>query len=92
MTTLQKAFAVTLAVAVGVGIYEANQSAALRDQVAALRHQQIFRSREIQRLQREWNDATNSQADLSFTNGDHVRGNITGILTDPNFRMVIHAL
>ena len=44
-------------------------------------------------LQRERQDATNRPAWLSFTN-DAVqsRENITGILTDPNFRVVIHAL
>ena len=95
MTALQKMFVVVTLVAVGAEIYEVHQAAMLRHQVATFQRQQIFLYQKIQQRRCEANAATN----LSFTNAGngYVRGNvaginIAGILTDPNFRMVLHAL
>lgn len=63
MTTLQKALiTVTLAAAVGTGIYEARQNAQLRGQVQRLEQQQAPLAELIQQLQREQADATSRLA------------------------------
>jgi len=94
MTTLQKTLiAGTMAVVVGVGIYETRRTATLRHQVQTLRQEHASLSEEIRRLKRERNDTTNRPTWLSFTNAAvPATENVTGILTDPNFRVVIKAL
>ena len=63
MTTLQKTIiGVTLAAAVGTGIYEAHQASQLRDRVQTLQQQQAG---QIQQLQRERDDAMNQLASFS---------------------------
>jgi RNA polymerase sigma factor (sigma-70 family) len=62
MTTLQKTFVTTtVAVLAGVGIYEARQASRLRDQNQTLQQQH---AEQIQQLQQERDDATNSLASL----------------------------
>jgi RNA polymerase sigma factor (sigma-70 family) len=60
MTTLQKTIiGVTLAAAIGTGIYEARQASILRSQNQLLRQEQAPLTAQIQQLQRERDDATN---------------------------------
>jgi RNA polymerase sigma factor (sigma-70 family) len=66
MTTLQKSLiAAALAIAIGTGIYEARQASRLRSQVQTLQEQQTLQDQQaalagqIERLQRERDDATN---------------------------------
>jgi len=81
MTALQKTLVtVTMAAAVGTGIYEVHQASTLRLQIQTLRQEQASLSEEIRQLQRERDDAVKSG------------GNIPGILADKNFRVVLHAL
>ena len=66
MTTLQKALiATTLAVILGVGIYEARQNSKLRDQIQSLQQQQSPLAGQIQQLQHERDTATNRLALLA---------------------------
>lgn len=65
MSTMQKAaFTVALAVAVGAGIYEANQAGQLRGQVSALKQQQVVLSDQLRQLQEERDAATKRVAAL----------------------------
>lgn len=81
MNAVQKTLvAVTMIVAVATGIYEVRQAAILRTQVQTLQRQRASLSEEIQQLLRERNDSVKAE------------GTSTGILADPNFKMVIHAL
>ena len=85
MTTVQKTLVVvTLFAAVGVVYYEADQAATLRFQVQALQRQQAFMSAQIQQLRSQHIDAAKSAGSSA--------GTITGILSDPNYRVKIHAL
>ncbi len=60
MTTLQKiAIAATVSALAAVGIYEANQAARLRNDVQTLQQQQSPLAEQLERLQRERNNATN---------------------------------
>jgi hypothetical protein len=69
MTALQKTFiAVALTAAIGAGIYEARQAANLHNQVQALEQQQTPLAEQIQRLQRERDEATNKLVALSQEN------------------------
>ncbi len=72
MTTLQKTvIGVTLAAAVGTGIYgvhEAHQASALRNQVQTIQRQQVPLTEQIQQLTRERDDATNTLALLRDEN------------------------
>jgi RNA polymerase sigma factor (sigma-70 family) len=66
MTTLQKAIiGAALAAAVGTGIYEARQAAALRSQVQTLQQHQAPLTEQLQQLQRERDDAAKQLAALS---------------------------
>lgn len=66
MTTLQKPLLlVTIAVLAGTGIYEAHQSAKLREQNQTLQRLQAPLAEQNQRLQRERDDATNRLAALT---------------------------
>jgi hypothetical protein len=66
MTTLQKTLiTVTIAAAVGTGIYEARQVSAARTEVETLQRRQSPLADQIQQLQRERDDATNKLAALS---------------------------
>jgi RNA polymerase sigma factor (sigma-70 family) len=66
MTTLQKTLiAAALAVVAGAGIYEARQAIQLRAQNQALQQQQAPLADQLQRLQRERDDATNRLAVLT---------------------------
>jgi RNA polymerase sigma factor (sigma-70 family) len=63
MTTIQKTLiTVTIAAAVGAGIYEARQASTLRTQVQTLQQQQAPLAEQIRELQRERDDATNRLA------------------------------
>ncbi len=69
MTTLQKTLiTVTIAAAVGTGIYEAHQASILRDQVQTLQQQQAPLTEEIRQLQRERNEAKRQLAALPDDN------------------------
>jgi Flp pilus assembly secretin CpaC len=94
MTMLQKTLViVAMVAAVGMGVYEARHAAFLRNQIQMLQRQQAFLTEEIRHLHFEHNDSASRQSWMSFTNSPAVsRETITGILTDPNFRVVIHAL
>jgi RNA polymerase sigma factor (sigma-70 family) len=66
MTTLQKTIvAATVAVLTGAGIYEAHRAAQFREQNLTLNRQQTSLAAQIQQLQRERDDATNSLAALT---------------------------
>ena len=66
MTTLQKTLiTITIAAAVGPGIYEARQDSALRDQVQTLRQE---KADQFQQLERERDDASNRLALLANEN------------------------
>jgi len=81
MTALQKTLViVTMFAAVGMVYYEADQAATLRAQVQSLQRQQASLSQQIGQLRSQHVDAAKSA------------GSITGILSDPNYRVVIHAL
>jgi hypothetical protein len=68
MTTLQKTLiTVTIAAAVGAGIYEVRQAATLRHQIQTLQQQPSL-AEQIQQLQRERDDATNRLAALLMEN------------------------
>ena len=63
MTTFQKiAVTAALTVAIGVGIYQAKQTANARDEVQTLKEQQSPLAEQIRQLQRERDDATNRLA------------------------------
>ena len=65
MTAFQKIISTAaLTVAVGAGVYEAEQAAKARAEVQTFAHQQTSLSDQIQQLQRERNDATNQLAAL----------------------------
>ena len=69
MTTLQKTvITAALALAVGVGIYEARQAAGARAEVQTLQQQQTSLTEQIHQLQREHDDLTNRLAVLSDAN------------------------
>ncbi len=69
MTALQKTLvAATVTVLAGAGIYEARQTAKLREQVQTLQQQQAPLAAQIQQLQRERDDATNRLADFLAEN------------------------
>ena len=66
MTAIQKTLiTATVAVLAGAGIYQARQTSQLRDQVQTLRQQQLPMAEQIQRLQRERDNATNRLAFLA---------------------------
>jgi hypothetical protein len=63
MTTLQKTvITVTIAAALGAGLYEASQAAAWRSQVQTLREQQAPLAEQVQQLTRERDEAANRLA------------------------------
>jgi hypothetical protein len=65
MTALQKTIVTaTIAVLAGVGIYEAVQSAHLREQALEHRRQQLLSAKEIQQLRSEYDKGTNFIAAL----------------------------
>ncbi len=69
MTTIQKTvITATLAMIAGAGIYEAHQAAQLREQNRALRQQQAPLAEQIQKLQRERDEATNRLGSLFAQN------------------------
>jgi hypothetical protein len=85
MTTLQKTFViVTIFAAVGVVFYEVNQAATLRSQVLALQRQQSSLSAQNRQLLCE--------RFIGERNGDPKAATIAGIMSDPNYKLVIHAL
>ena len=85
MTALQKTLViVTMFAAIGVVFYEANQAAILRIQVQALQRQQAFLSEQDHQVLRE--------RFIGERNDDPKVATIAGIMNDPNFRVVIHAL
>jgi outer membrane murein-binding lipoprotein Lpp len=93
MTGWQKILVLALiAVAAGTEIYEARRAAVLQTQVQTLQRQQTSLSKEIQQLHFENHAAENRQAWQSFTDKTMKPKNVVGIMTDPNFRAVIHAL
>jgi len=66
MTTLQKTLVTaTVAVLAGAGIYEAKQTAQLRDQIQTLQQQQAPLAGQVQQLQCERDAATNRLASLA---------------------------
>ncbi len=66
MTALQKTIiTATVSVAVGAGVYQANQAATTRARVRTLEQQQAPLVGQIQQLQRERDDATNQLAELN---------------------------
>jgi hypothetical protein len=85
MTILQKTFViVTMFAAVGMVFYEANQAATLRSQVLTLQRQQASSSAQNRQLLRE--------RFIGERIDDPKAATIAGIMADPNFRVVIHAL
>ena len=69
MTTVTKAaITAALAVAVGMGVYEARQAAQLREQNRALREQQAPLGEQIRQLQRERDEAANRLASVLAEN------------------------
>jgi RNA polymerase sigma factor (sigma-70 family) len=69
MTTLQKTLVTaTLAVVAGAGIYEAHQATQLRRQNQTLQQEQAPLAEQIQKLQRERDEATNRLAELFAEN------------------------
>ena len=69
MTLLQKSIiAVTVAIAVGTGIYQAHQASTLRDQIQALQQQQLGLTEQIQQLRGERDDASNRLTHLADEN------------------------
>ena len=69
MTAIQKTLiTVTLSAALGTGIYEAHQTAYLREQAQTFRQQQALQVGQIQQLQRERNDAASELAGLRAEN------------------------
>jgi len=66
MTTLQKiVITTTIAALAGVGFYENRQAARLREQNQMLQQQQSATASQLQRLQREHDDATNRISQLA---------------------------
>jgi Flp pilus assembly secretin CpaC len=85
MTALQKTFVVvTMFAAVGVVFYEANQVATLRTQVQTLQRQQTSLSEQNRQLLRE--------RFIGERHDDSKSATIAGIMSDPNFKVVMHAL
>jgi len=71
MTTLQKTLiTVTIATAVGTGIYESRQASTLRTQVQSLQQQQASSAKEIQQLTRERDEAATKLAALPVQGAD----------------------
>ena len=69
MTTFQKAVVtITIAAAVGTGIYEAHQASQLREQSQRLQQQQTTMAEQIRQLQHERDDATNRLAAVNEEN------------------------
>jgi RNA polymerase sigma factor (sigma-70 family) len=80
MTTLQKTLiTVTIAAAVGTGIYEARQASTLRTQVQTLQQQQTPLAEQIHQLQRERDEAKNRLATLADAIANS-KGNSTELL------------
>jgi Flp pilus assembly secretin CpaC len=83
MTMLQKTLVIVtmfVTVSVDLGIYDAYRTTTPRTRVQPLPQQQASLFEGIQQLQFEHNDAVKSKA------------TIEGIMSNPNFRVVIHAL
>jgi hypothetical protein len=77
MTTLQKIAAVaTIAVLAGAGMYEAQQTAALRAKMQTLQAQQTPLTEALRQLQRERDDATNRIAGLRRQLADLEKNNL----------------
>ena len=71
MTMLQKTLiTVTIATAVGTGIYESRQASTLRTQVQSLQQQQASSAKEIQQLTRERDEAATKLAALPVQGAD----------------------
>ena len=80
MTTLQKTvITAALAAAVGTGVFEAHQAVQLRGQNQTLQQQQAPLDEQIQKLQRERDDATNRLAGLQAEN-EQLKPNETELL------------
>ena len=96
MTTLQKTFiAAALSAAIGTGIFEAHQSAQLREQNQTLQQQQAPLAEQFAQLQHERDDVTNQLARLLADNAQlksnsnenellKLRGEVTRLKNDAN--------
>jgi Flp pilus assembly secretin CpaC len=96
MSIPQKAlviFAIFAAVGVGIGIYEARHATTLRTQIQILQRQQALVSPENRQLHFERHDDARLRAWFFSPATQPSRvATIAGIINDPNFRAVIHAL